>query len=168
MFNVWRFHSLEAVVSSGLGGGSLIYANVLLRKDPKWFVRDGFRDGVYEYWPVSYEKLSRTTKPSRRSWAPRPTRWPTSAFPGPLGRSMGSDPEVLKLAIPLSRWRRFSNSPTEFKRSARAFCGVLGTRACPSWRTFLGITRLDCPLPTYWAFGWRAAWSASGGAYPPA
>jgi cholesterol oxidase len=57
MFNVWSFDSLEAVVSSGLGGGSLIYANVLLRKDPKWFVRDGFRDGVYEYWPVSYEEL---------------------------------------------------------------------------------------------------------------
>src|SRR5436305_459393 len=33
MFDVWAFRHLEAVVCAGLGGGSLIYANVLLRKD---------------------------------------------------------------------------------------------------------------------------------------
>src|SRR5688500_11802508 len=43
MFNVWSFDDIEAVVASGLGGGSLIYANVLIRKDPTWFVRTGFR-----------------------------------------------------------------------------------------------------------------------------
>src|SRR5689334_7288339 len=37
MFDVWSFRGLEAVVSSGLGGGSLIYANVLIRKDEHWF-----------------------------------------------------------------------------------------------------------------------------------
>ena len=40
MFNVWHFQDIEAVVSSGLGGGSLIYANVLLRKDEHWFTQD--------------------------------------------------------------------------------------------------------------------------------
>ena len=40
LFDVWTFGGLEGVVSSGLGGGSLIYANVLLRKDEKWFVQD--------------------------------------------------------------------------------------------------------------------------------
>jgi choline dehydrogenase-like flavoprotein len=30
MFNVWSFEHVDAIVSSGLGGGSLIYANVLL------------------------------------------------------------------------------------------------------------------------------------------
>src|SRR3954467_8886182 len=29
MYDVWAFRGLEALVSSGLGGGSLIYANVL-------------------------------------------------------------------------------------------------------------------------------------------
>jgi cholesterol oxidase len=53
MFDVWTFRGLEAVVASGLGGGSLIYANVLIRKDEKWFVReDPGREG-YEYWPVT-------------------------------------------------------------------------------------------------------------------
>lgn len=59
LFNVWSFGRLWAVVSSGVGGGSLIYANVLLRKDESWFVRDGHRGGVYEYWPIGYRELER-------------------------------------------------------------------------------------------------------------
>ena len=38
LFDLWSFSGLDALISSGLGGGSLIYANVLLRKDEKWFV----------------------------------------------------------------------------------------------------------------------------------
>lgn len=56
MFDLWSFEGLEALVSSGLGGGSLIYANVLLRKDPKWFVREEPGPGS-EYWPVTYDDL---------------------------------------------------------------------------------------------------------------
>lgn len=52
MFDVWSFEGLEALVSSGLGGGSLIYANVLIRKDPAWFVSD-----EHEHWPVGYAEL---------------------------------------------------------------------------------------------------------------
>ncbi|HEX8251496.1 MAG TPA: GMC family oxidoreductase N-terminal domain-containing protein, partial [Pyrinomonadaceae bacterium] len=37
LYNVWSFRGSEALVASGLGGGSLIYANVLLRKDTAWF-----------------------------------------------------------------------------------------------------------------------------------
>lgn len=32
LFDAWTFRGLEGIVSSGLGGGSLIYANVMLRK----------------------------------------------------------------------------------------------------------------------------------------
>ncbi|MCA1715943.1 MAG: GMC family oxidoreductase [Actinobacteria bacterium] len=56
MFNVWSFRGLGAIVSSGLGGGSLIYANVLIRKDEKWFVEEDLSNG-YEYWPVTREDL---------------------------------------------------------------------------------------------------------------
>jgi cholesterol oxidase len=52
MFNVWSFSGIDGLVSSGLGGGSLIYANVMIRKDEHWFVHD---DG--EYWPVSRADL---------------------------------------------------------------------------------------------------------------
>jgi cholesterol oxidase len=57
MFNVWSFKGIGALVSSGLGGGSLIYANVLLRKPEKWFVKEDLAKGGYEYWPVTREDL---------------------------------------------------------------------------------------------------------------
>lgn len=58
MFDIWSFKGFASVVSSGLGGGSLIYANVLLRKDEKWFVKeDPLPGGGYERWPISYDDL---------------------------------------------------------------------------------------------------------------
>ncbi|KAA0931421.1 GMC oxidoreductase [Streptomyces apricus] len=58
MFDVWSFRGFDSVVSSGLGGGSLIYANVLLRKDEKWFVHeDPLPGGGYETWPVTRADL---------------------------------------------------------------------------------------------------------------
>jgi cholesterol oxidase len=56
MFDVWSFKRSGALVSSGLGGGSLIYANIHLRKDPKWFKEDR-PDGGYDLWPITYEDL---------------------------------------------------------------------------------------------------------------
>ncbi len=57
MFDLWSFDEFEALVSSGLGGGSLIYANVLLRKDAEWFVKEDATGDGYEHWPVSREDL---------------------------------------------------------------------------------------------------------------
>lgn len=64
LFDVWSFSGLDALISSGLGGGSLIYANVLLRKDEHWFVKDGPGG---ESWPIGradledhYDRAERT------------------------------------------------------------------------------------------------------------
>jgi cholesterol oxidase len=57
LFQVWRFKHMDGVVSAGLGGGSLIYANVLLRKDEDWFVRRR-SDGGYDNWPVTRSELN--------------------------------------------------------------------------------------------------------------
>jgi cholesterol oxidase len=58
LFDAWNFRGMEGVVSSGLGGGSLIYANVLLRKDPEWFVHESpIPGGGYEHWPFSRADL---------------------------------------------------------------------------------------------------------------
>ena len=58
MFDIWSFSRLEAVVSSGLGGGSLIYANVLLRMPEKWFVNERSVElAVTEGWPVTRSDL---------------------------------------------------------------------------------------------------------------
>jgi cholesterol oxidase len=72
LFDVWSFRGLEALISSGLGGGSLIYANVLLRKDPKWFVTESPEMDGYEDWPVTradldphYDRVEAMMKPQR-------------------------------------------------------------------------------------------------------
>lgn len=46
MFNFWAFDGVEVLVSSGLGGGSLIHSSVLMRKE------DGYQD-----WPIKYSDL---------------------------------------------------------------------------------------------------------------
>lgn len=57
LFQVWAFGDMEALVAAGLGGGSLIYANVTLRKDEKWFVKEESRQPGYEYWPITRQDL---------------------------------------------------------------------------------------------------------------
>jgi len=55
LFNVWSFEHMDAIVSAGLGGGSLIYANVLIRKDEKWFASDV--NGASRPWPITRAQL---------------------------------------------------------------------------------------------------------------
>lgn len=57
MFDLWSFNGIDALCASGLGGGSLIYANVLLRKDERWFVKEDLARGGYEDWPVTRPDL---------------------------------------------------------------------------------------------------------------
>lgn len=57
LFDIWSFRHIGSVVASGLGGGSLIYANVMIRKDEHWFVRDQGPSGGYESWPVTRDQL---------------------------------------------------------------------------------------------------------------
>jgi cholesterol oxidase len=56
LFQAWSFSGTEAIVSSGLGGGSLIYANVLIRKDTNWF-REQNADGTCRDWPLKRADL---------------------------------------------------------------------------------------------------------------
>jgi cholesterol oxidase len=57
LFNAWSFRGIEAIVSAGLGGGSLIYANVLIRKDERWFVADDDPRTGAERWPIDRAAL---------------------------------------------------------------------------------------------------------------
>ena len=52
LFDVWTFRGLGGIVASGLGGGSLLWSNVVLRKDRSTFVKE-----EDEYWPVDYDDL---------------------------------------------------------------------------------------------------------------
>src|SRR5215213_1793226 len=57
LFDIWSFKGIDAVVSSGLGGGSLIYANVFIRKDEHWF-DSVMPDGTHVPWPVTRADLN--------------------------------------------------------------------------------------------------------------
>ncbi len=77
LFDVRSFRKLEAIVSSGLGGGSLIYANVLLRKDERWFVHDSpLPGGGYEHWPISRNDLEPHYEAVAAMLAPTPSPYP--------------------------------------------------------------------------------------------
>jgi cholesterol oxidase len=52
-FQIWSFRRLVAVAASGVGGGSLIYANVTLPMPEEWF------EGQREHWPLSYRDLEK-------------------------------------------------------------------------------------------------------------
>jgi cholesterol oxidase len=59
LWDVWSFRGLGAIVASGLGGGSLVYSNVVLRKDSSTFVKEDLGRGGFEFWPVTYDDLDR-------------------------------------------------------------------------------------------------------------
>ena len=93
MFDLWTFKGVEALVSSGLGGGSLIYANVLLRKDPEWFVNEAGED-----WPVTRAELDPHYDRVEKILAP--TQYPFDAPPyadTPKTRAMREAAEKLGL-----------------------------------------------------------------------
>ncbi|MFE2066779.1 FAD-dependent oxidoreductase [Streptomyces sp. NPDC059467] len=72
LFEVWSFDRFDSVVASGLGGGSLIYANVLLRKDERWFAEQRpLPQGGFEAWPVGRADLDPPTRHGPRCSSPR-------------------------------------------------------------------------------------------------
>ena len=111
MYNLWSFDNIDAIVASGLGGGSLIYANVLLRKDEDWFVREqpgrgSWKDG-YEYWPVTradldphYDRVERMMNVQKYplDQAPYDTTLKTLAF-REAAEKLGLDWRLVNLAV---------------------------------------------------------------------
>jgi cholesterol oxidase len=79
LFELWRFGGLNLVCASGLGGGSLIYANVLLRKDADTFVREELAAGGREHWPIGAQELEPHYENVLARLAPQP--YPSGAEP---------------------------------------------------------------------------------------
>ena len=107
LYDLWSFKGIEALVSSGLGGGSLIYANVLLRKDERWFVTEDLEQGGYESWPVTraeldphYDHVEAMIKPQRYPLGhpPYDTTAKTRVFAA-AAESVGRKAELPPLAV---------------------------------------------------------------------
>jgi cholesterol oxidase len=107
MYNAWWFDHIGALVSSALGGGSIIYANVMLRKDPAWFVHEDIETGGFESWPISrddlephYDRAERmlNAQPFPFTYPPYDTTPRTVAFHG-AARQLGWEPFTPNLAV---------------------------------------------------------------------
>jgi cholesterol oxidase len=103
LFDIWSFRKMEAIVASGLGGGSLIYANVLLRKDENWFLQDGGQDQAYERWPLTrgdldphYDNVEAVLAPTEYPYAAETPK--TRAF-ALAGRALSNPAEPAPLAV---------------------------------------------------------------------
>lgn len=137
LYDVRSFKKLEAIVSSGLGGGSLIYANVLLRKDEHWFVQDSpLPGGGYEHWPISRADLDVHYDAVERMMQPTPSPYPDL----PKTKALREAAEALGLPVshpPLA----VSFAPTP--DSAPAPKEVIPP---PSYGNLHGVARLTCRL----------------------
>ena len=72
LYDVWATSTVAGVIASGLGGGSLIFANVLLRKDERSFVTEDHTQEGYEYWPVTRADLEPHYDRVEQMLAPQP------------------------------------------------------------------------------------------------
>jgi cholesterol oxidase len=107
LYDFWSFHRIHALVASGLGGGSLIYANVLMRKDEEWFVKEDLRHGGYEHWPLTradldphYDAVEEMMRPQRYplDQLPYSDTSKTGAF-REAARRLGLEPFLPNLAV---------------------------------------------------------------------
>ena len=107
LYDFWSFHRVHALVASGLGGGSLIYANVLLRKDEKWFVKEDPGEGGLEYWPLTradldphYDRVEGMLRPEKYPFDKEPYSGTskTRAF-HEAARKIGLEPFLPDLAV---------------------------------------------------------------------
>jgi cholesterol oxidase len=143
LFNIWSFRGIDVVVSSGVGGGSLIYANVLMRMPREWFTTRLWHGEGYghEDWPIRYEdlekhysrveaKLGATRYPNRRLHDARLARTTKTDRMRQAARYLGLRSEVVKLAVsfrsgtaPLGLGLSLPNGNGDIVRSTCRLCG---------------------------------------------
>lgn len=103
--DIWSFTGMNFVTASGLGGGSLIYANVMLRKPAETFV-----ETETERWPVTRADLD--PHYDRVEAVQRPQRYPVDRAPysrtrkahamAEAGNALGLEVEHPPLAVAFS------------------------------------------------------------------
>lgn len=104
LLDLWWFDRLDAAVASGLGGGSLIYANVMLRKDEKTFVHEEQADGSYESWPVTRAELDPHYDAVEEIQKPQP-------FPLAAGKPYDTTPKTRALLQAAAKMRLSADTP---------------------------------------------------------
>jgi cholesterol oxidase len=102
LFEFWRFRGLDMLVASGLGGGSLIYANVMIPKDRETFVREDLAAGGREHWPIDRDALEPHYQNVRAMQAPQ--RYPSDREPyASTGKTQAIEEAAGVLGFPVER-----------------------------------------------------------------
>jgi cholesterol oxidase len=133
-FDVWTFKGIEVLVSSCLGGGSIIYANVFIRKDEEWFVEPDGRP-----WPITraalephYDNVERVMRPQRYPFG----RAPFAETPKTRGLKLAAERLRLEWRLPLLNIT-FANEGEE---------PALGVPIAPDEPNLYGVRRETCRL----------------------
>ena len=136
MFDVWRFSGCDSVVSSGLGGGSLIYANVMLRKDEHWFVQDDpLPHGGYETWPVDPRRPRPALRRGRADAEPDAVPAGHARVLGAEGARAAGRRRRTRLGLPASRrWRSVSRPSRGPRRASACRSSTRITATCTAAR----------------------------------
>jgi cholesterol oxidase len=139
--NVWSFKGSAALVSSGLGGGSLIYANVLIRKDEKWFD---------ESWPISRADLDPHYSAVEKMMNVQ--QYPIHLYPfnqtnktlefQRAAKSLGHEPIPLNLAVSFRTKPVIDPAHPDDHHNPP----VVGEPICEPFRNLHGKTRYTCCL----------------------
>jgi cholesterol oxidase len=80
LFDFRAFRGLTALVAAGVGGGSLIYANVLLDKPGTWFTTPVEHHESVD-WPISADVLRPYYERARKAMTPKRFTYPASIAP---------------------------------------------------------------------------------------
>ena len=137
LFEYHHFKGLDSVTASGLGGGSLIYANVMLRKDPATFAADGLPLAPADL-DRHYDAVHAMQRAERYPWA-RPHAQDARA----AGRRAGAR----ACAPSARRWRwpsasaRASRSTTAPPTSTARRARPAGCAAAATWAASTGPSR---------------------------
>jgi cholesterol oxidase len=109
LFEMWSFSRVRALVASGLGGGSLIYANVMLPKPSQTFEASPSNEGMP--WPLTADDLAAEYADARRLLQPTPLPDEYAQAPRERGgitktqqfmaaaRAEGLDPQLAPIAV---------------------------------------------------------------------
>jgi cholesterol oxidase len=102
LFEYWRFRGLDMLCASGLGGGSLIYANVMIPKDADTFVREDLDAGGRERWPIDADELAGHYENVRAMQAPQ--RYPADREPyASTPKTRAVEQAAAALGLPVER-----------------------------------------------------------------
>jgi cholesterol oxidase len=124
LFEYQRFKGTDALTASGLGGGSLIYANVMLRKDPATFAADGLPLEPDELDPC-YDAVHEMQRPEPYPWAARTPKTRGLLAAAELAGLQATRPP-LAVAFGDQLGARFDDGPGNLHGAPRETCRLCG------------------------------------------